>query len=53
MNRVFAYFNIECGKVKENSVKEVFRILALEESKHRLRMRDGKSKSLVADLMDE
>lgn len=39
MNRVFAYFNIECRQVKVNSVKKVFGISVVEENK--------------ADLMNE
>lgn len=34
MNRVFVYFNIECGYVKAGSVNEVLDISALDENKH-------------------
>lgn len=40
MNKVFAYFNIECGNVKDDLMKEVLEILAFKENK------------LVDDILD-
>lgn len=53
LNRVFAYFNIECVKVKADSVKRVFGISTFDKNKRTLRISDGKPNSLVFDLMDE
>lgn len=41
MNRVFSYFNVECGQVKHDLVKKLFGSSSLEENKY------------VADLMHE
>lgn len=53
LNMVFSYFNIECGKVQADSVKQVLNISTIEENKSILKLSDKKSKSLVSDLMDE
>lgn len=53
MNRVFAYLNIECGKVKDDSVKRMPRISTHEHGDCILGMGDKNPKSLVSDLLDE
>lgn len=53
LNKVFSYFNIECGKVEANSVKQTCNFSTLEKNPCILRMSDRESKSVVFDLMDE
>lgn len=52
LNRVFAYFNIECGHGKAGSVKQMFDITALEDNECIFRSGGGKSKSTITDLID-
>lgn len=52
LNRVFPYFNVECGKKKVDSVKQMFNITTLEDNEYIPRISGGKSKSIVSELVD-
>lgn len=52
LNKIFAYFNIECGKGKTGFVKQIFNITTLEKNECIPRKRNRKSKIFVCELID-
>lgn len=52
LNRVFVYYNVECGKGMAGSVKQAFNLIALEDNEYIPKRGNGKSRSLVSEQLD-